>query len=53
MCYTQQIFVTEECYGEDARTDEMKVKDCEELQMQKEDEVTVVSLVELSDKYLT
>ena len=37
-----------ECYGEDARTDEMKVKDCEELQMQKEDEVT---LVEFPDKY--
>ena len=44
MCYAQKIFVTE-CYGEDARTDEMKVKDCEELQMQKEDEVTLVSLV--------
>ena len=41
------------CYGEDARTDEMKVKDCEELQMQKEDEVTLVSLVEFPDKYPT
>ena len=53
MCYTQQIFVTEECYGEDARTDGMKVKDCEELQMQKEDEVDLLSLVEFPDKYPT
>ena len=31
----------------------MKVKDCEELQMQKEDEVDLLSLVEFPDKYPT